>query len=141
MAPELNARQQDCVEPLLHLAGLIGGQVPEEVRAALVKLFKHDSTQSHFLCLLFDIRLAFLLFRSLTTPTSYLLQFLNGISDSPWGTWHHGGPMTPIDLARILRPFGIGPRAIRKSRLLVYKGYDFEEFKPLWERYLPKVDL
>jgi hypothetical protein len=141
MPAELTARQQDCVEPLLHLAGFIGGQLPKEARAALIKLFQNDSTQSHFLSLLSDIRLAFLLFRSLSASTSHLLQFLNGIRDSPWGTWHHGGPMTPIDLALILRPFGIGPRVIRKSRVLVYKGYYFEEFKPLWERHLPKVDL
>jgi hypothetical protein len=140
MPAELNARQQDCVEPLLHLADLIGGQVPKDARAALIKIFQHDSTQSHFLHLLSDVRLACLLFRSLSLSTSHLLQFLNGLGDRPWSTWHHGGPMTPIDLARILHPFGIGPRTIRENRLLVYKGYYFEEFKPLWARHLPKED-
>ena len=44
--------------------------------------------------------------------------------------------MTPIDLARILRPYGIGPEAIRTKPYLVYKGYRAGDFKTLWQRHL-----
>ena len=140
MPSQLNARQQDCVEPLLHLADLIGGKVPQHTRAALIKLFQHDSNQSHFLHLLFDIRLAFLVIKDTKISTSNLLLFLNGIRDRPWSTWHHGGPMTPIDLARILRPFGISPTTIRSKPNLIYKGYHAGDFKSLWQCHLDETN-
>ncbi|HEV3037405.1 MAG TPA: DUF3631 domain-containing protein [Candidatus Angelobacter sp.] len=136
MPAELNARQQDCVEPLLHLADLIGGDLPQQARAALVKLFQHDSTQSHFRHLLSDIHLAFAVVKDTKISTSNLLLFLNGLRGRPWSTWRHGDPMTPIDLARILRPYGIGPEAIRSKPYLVFKGYHAGDFKSLWQRHL-----
>ena len=45
-------------------------------------------------------------------------------------------PMTPIDLARILRSYGIGPEVIRFKPYLVYKGYHAGGFKTLWQRHL-----
>ncbi|HEV3315800.1 MAG TPA: DUF3631 domain-containing protein [Candidatus Angelobacter sp.] len=114
----------------------MGGQLPEEARAAVVELFMNDSTQSHFRLLLSDIDLVFGLVRCPYLSTSNLLIFLNGRPASPWRTWHHGGPMTPIDLARILRPYGISPSTIRENRFLTLKGYRSEDFKPLWKRHL-----
>jgi hypothetical protein len=113
----------------------MGGDLPKQARAALIKLFQHDSTQSHFRLLLSDIHLAFDVVRDTKISTSNLLLFLNGLRGRPWSTWHHGDPMTPIDLARILRPYGIGPEAIRSKRYPVYKGYHAGDFKSLWQRH------
>jgi hypothetical protein len=137
---ELNARQQDCVEPLLHLADLMGGQLPQQARAALIKLFQHDSTQSHFRHLLSDIHLSFLVVKSTKISTSGLLLLLNGFRGRPWSTWHHGDPMTPIDLARILRPYGIAPTTIRLKPGLIIKGYHAGDFKPLWQCHLDEYN-
>jgi hypothetical protein len=43
--------------------------------------------------------------------------------------------MTPADLARILRPWGIFPANIKLLRNLVVKGYCTRDFLPLWQRY------
>ena len=141
MPAELNLRQQDCVEPLLHLADLIGGQVPQEARAALVKLFCHDSSEGFFAQLLSDIREAFAK-NSLgdRIPTNALLYFLNSLESRPWRTWRDGEPMTPIELARILRPLGINPANIRIRRYLVVKGYYTRDFVPHW-RQLDEVSV
>jgi hypothetical protein len=137
MPGELSLRQQDCVEPLLHIADLISGQVPKHASAALVELFRLDSTQSCFMQLLSDIRDAFPKAGiGHRIPTSALLNFLNTLASRPWRTWHDGQPMTPVDLARILRPFGIAPEPIRLSRVLVVKGYCTRDFFPLWQHHL-----
>jgi hypothetical protein len=41
--------------------------------------------------------------------------------------------MIPIDLARILRPFGISPATIRLKPFLTYSGCCSGGFKPLWK--------
>jgi hypothetical protein len=136
MPGELNARQQDCIEPLLHIANLIGGQVPKQARDALVEVFRHGSTQGCFVHLLSDVRDAFekvgLGYR---IPTSVLLHFLNSLESRPWRTWHDGQPMTPTDLARILRPLGINSGNIRITRQVVVKGYCRRDLVPLWQHY------
>jgi hypothetical protein len=35
------------------------------------------------------------------------------MEDSPWRVWKNGKPMTAAALARLLKPFGVGPRKLR----------------------------
>ena len=135
MPPELNPRQQDLVEPLLHIAGLIGGPIPKDLHFALVKCFRQHSARGCFVQLLSDIRAAFDHERSRAISSISLLKFLNSVKSRPWSTWHDGDPMTPIDLARILRPRGISSKNIRDCGS-VYKGYVVGDFRALWQHHL-----
>ena len=135
MPPELNHRQQDLVEPLLHIAGLIGGHIPADLRLALAKCFRQYSARGFFVQLLSDIRAAFDHERSRVISSVSLLKFLNSLKSRPWSTWHDGDPMTPINFAGILRPHGISPKNIRDCDF-VYKGYVVIDFRSLWQHHL-----
>ncbi len=150
--PELSSRQQDCAEPLLIIADLIGGDWPQRARNALVNAFAlsafedfHSSKQ-----ILADIHQAF------TTKgnpawlsTADVLEFLHAMDDRPWDEWSKGKPMTSKDLGRLLHPFGIKSKNHRteegnqgaKDKIVkdkVVKGYSLEVFQKSWHKYLPE---
>jgi hypothetical protein len=138
--PELSSRQQDCAEPLLYLADLIGGNWPQRARCALVNAFTavlfEDLGAS--LQLLSDLRDTFLHNDDqgwLSTAT--LLDHLHNLEDRSWHEWHKGKPLDSSDLAGLLHPFGIGSRNHRTSPTTVAKGYHREDFVQSWECHLP----
>jgi hypothetical protein len=138
--PELSARQQDCAEPLLYLADLIGGDWPQRARCALVNAFTavlfEDPGAS--LQLLSDLRDAFLHNDDqgwLSTAT--ILDHLHNLEDRSWHEWHKGNPLDSSGMARLLHPFGIGSRNHRTSPTTVAKGYYREDFVQSWECHLP----
>ena len=135
MPSQLNSRQQDCIEPLLHIADLIGGQLPQQARHVLSKAFRHDSEQGCFVQLLEDIHSIFNKAGTSNMPTWALLQSLNSLPGRPWSKWDNGQPMNPVDLARILRPVGITPHTVRVSHRLTLKGYVSKDFVPLWNHH------
>jgi hypothetical protein len=57
-----------------------------------------------------------------------------------WPEWRNGKPITPTQLAAMLRPFGIRPTAIRTCHNYIAKGYLKEAFNEVWQRYLPPED-
>ena len=60
---------------------------------------------------------------------------------APWGGWGKNRPnpgLTMRDLARLLRPYGIGPR--RSAGRTDGKGYKCEQFEDAWRRYVPPSD-
>ena len=57
-------------------------------------------------------------------------------ADSPWAEWKVGKPITPAQLARLLKPFGIAPQVIRLSADSTMRGYLRAQFEDAWERYL-----
>jgi len=69
--------------------------------------------------------------------TADLLRQLNGLDEAVWGGWHDGKGLKPRDLARRLKPYGIGSRNIRLPDGSVPKGYLREDFADAWSRYLP----
>jgi hypothetical protein len=150
--PELSSRQQDCAEPLLIIADLIGGDWPQRARNALVNAFAlsafedfHSSKQ-----ILADIHQAF------TTKgnpawlsTADVLEFLHAMDDRAWDEWSKGKPMTSKDLGRLLHPFGIKSKNHRTEegnkgdkdkgvKDKVVKGYSLEAFQKSWHKYLPE---
>jgi len=65
-----------------------------------------------------------------------LLAKLNGLEESAWGAWHDGRGMTARDLARRLKPYGIGSRPIRPvGGGEPFKGYQRADFADAWQRY------
>ena len=138
---ELSDRQQDGAESLLAIAELAGGGWPEAARRALVSLCcgTHAVDGSIGTLLLSDIRQIFKTQDTDRLPSTELASALAGIETSPWGEWSHGRPMTPIGLARLLKPFDISPHSVRDGGL-VFKGYEKSDFGDAWERYLGPDD-
>jgi hypothetical protein len=61
--------------------------------------------------------------------------YLNTLAERPWRRYHRGGPITPYQLAQLLRPFGIRSTTIRFEEGLA-KGYYLRDFHEAFERYV-----
>jgi hypothetical protein len=142
MRPELpeslSDRQQDGAEPLLAIADWAGDEWPDRARAALVELLTGTvaEDQSESVRLLADIRGVFNLTGRDKLSSNELLGKLAQDETLPWGEFSNGRPLTPIGLARLLKPFGICPGTIRLEKETA-KGYLKENFADAWTRYLP----
>lgn len=86
--------------------------------------------------LLADIRIAFNTSGRERLSSGELLQSLVQDETLPWGEFAGGRPLTPIGLARLLKPFDIQPRTIRTEQG-TSKGYVKGSFDDAWMRYLP----
>lgn len=134
MPPGVEDRQADAWEPLLMVADLAGGDWPDLGRSACVALVKgaRDDAETTGTLLLADLRAVFGAAEAL--PTETILGKLHGMDESPWGDWY-GHPLTARDLARLLRPYGAGPRVVRIGDSTP-RGYRAEDLADAWHRYL-----
>lgn len=133
--PALTPHQQQCAEPLLRVANLIGGSWPAKARAALAALFNiaecNDQVQ-----LLRDIRTLFLQNnRPEEMPTRDLLSFLRSLENRPWSAW---GDKSGQKLASLLHSLEISSHDIRVGEAHM-KGYYSRDFQDAWERYAGPV--
>ncbi|HPA50128.1 MAG TPA: DUF3631 domain-containing protein [Thermoanaerobaculia bacterium] len=137
---ELGDRAADGAEPLLALADLAGGPWPERARRAIVALAgeRAEEDESDGVQLLGDVRrvLALLVRTDGTIRTEKLLEELRALPESRWKKF---GPrreeVDALDLARLLRPYGIRPMRIREGAETV-RGYAVPTFADAFERYL-----
>jgi Protein of unknown function (DUF3631) len=135
---ELGDRAADNWRPLLAIADLVGGEWPERARRAARALSgsgsePRDSVREQLLA---DIREAFDERGSGRLLTEDLLQDLRAREDRPWGEWRGGHPLSAVQLARLLKPFGVRPRLFRTGPK-VARGYLLESFSDAFSRYLP----
>jgi putative DNA primase/helicase len=141
---ELNDRAQDNWEPLLAIADLAGGEWPTLSRAAALNLSgsEHEpvSTATE---LLSDIQEIFTIKKVEQIATAELLTALIADDLKPWGSYSYGKPITPRQLSKRLNEFGIGSRNIKfhDSGNVVLKGYQLDQFKDVFERYLAPSTL
>jgi hypothetical protein len=133
----LSDRQEDVIEPLLAIADSAGGEWPALSRQALAELFasRQNDGESIRVKLLSDILDLFNERLWERIASAELAEALGAIETSPWGEWSKGKPMTPIALARMLKPFNISPKTVRVSDGTI-KGYMRESFADAWARYL-----
>lgn len=137
---ELGDRAADGAEPLLALADLAGGPWPERARRAIVALAgeRAEEDESDGVQVLADIRrvLDLLVRKDGTIRTERLLEELRALPESRWKRF---GPrreeLDALDLARLLRPYGIRPKQIRDGEAVV-RGYLVSAFMDAFERYL-----
>ncbi len=135
---ELGDRAADNWRPLLAIADLAGGEWPEWARRAALALSGNgseprDSVREQLLA---DIREAFEERGPGRLLTEDLLQDLRAREDRPWGEWRGGHPLSAVQLARLLKPFGVRPRLFRTGPK-VARGYEPESFADAFSRYLP----
>jgi hypothetical protein len=137
---ELNDRAADNWRPLLAIADAAGGEWSEQARSAALALSGEaaDSEDSIRELLLADIRTVFRERKETRIFSDDLVVALCHREERPWSDWKHGNPLSPVQLARLLKPFGVGPGQMR-SGTRTGKGYELKEFADAFARYLPPL--
>jgi Protein of unknown function (DUF3631)/RepB DNA-primase from phage plasmid len=131
----LNDRQADNWRPLLAIADLAGGEWPTRARGAALALSVTDEdAETIGVQLLASVRLAFGTATQISTEN--LLRHLHAMTEAPWGEYgRQRKPMSPRQLATLLKPFGITSGTLREGET-TYKGYRRDQFEQSWARYL-----
>lgn len=128
-------RGADNWRPLLAIADAAGGDWPDRAREAAKALSAARSDESHATTLLADLKAVFGATKADRLASTEIIAALVAMEDRPWPEWRDGRPLTPRQLAKVLEPFGIRPRAQREGRS-VFKGYTRESFADAFARYL-----
>jgi putative DNA primase/helicase len=133
----ISDRAADNWRPLLAIADLAGGEWPKWARqAALYPSGDGDSQDGEREQLLGDIRAIFNQVRAARLFTDDLLSRLCERDDRPWREWRQGNRLTAVQLAGLLKPFGIGPKMMRLGDN-IGRGYELTCFADAFGRYLP----
>lgn len=131
-------RDADVWTPILCVGELAGGEWPDIARHVaqhFVKERKAGGTMSLPGQLLQDIWKCF--DERETMPTKDLLDALNGDEEAPWGSIKgFGRGLDAYQLASLLKPFGVKPKALRMGDLSL-RGYERGSFHDAWCRYVP----
>ncbi|HEV3318873.1 MAG TPA: DUF3631 domain-containing protein [Solirubrobacteraceae bacterium] len=134
---ELSDRQQDCAEPLLAIADAVG--YGDQARKALVTLLAEerlDSEESLGVVLLRDLRAWFEARPDLDSAyTSWLLEGLKGMPESPWLAWDFGRPLDDRGLASLLKPYGLKSEVVRADGEKPLRGYKRHKLEHVWKQY------
>ncbi len=135
---DLGDREQDNVEPLLQVAHVAGNHWPDTaVKAALKICGTAQNSQSIATELLGDIQEIFESKCVTKISTTDLIQALISDEEKSWATYNRGKQLSPKQLANRLRPYSIYSKTIRLGYGTA-KGYELNQFKDAFERYLPE---
>ena len=135
----LSDRAADNWMPLLAIAEALGGTWPKEARDAATALSGVGAADNESIKveLLRDIQGVYQDNGRDRLSSVDLCCLLVLLEERPWGTWKHGKPMTPVQLSRLLKPFGVTSRAVRIEGQGTPRGYHFDAFVDAFERYIP----
>lgn len=135
---ELNDRASDNWRPLLAIADQVGGEWPERARQTARAISRPDqeAESSAGIQLLSDLRDLFAVRRVERLPSVEIAGALSAMEDRPWAEWRQGKPITPVQLARLLKAHEICPRTVRSGDE-TFKGYELSWFQDAFIRYLP----
>ena len=73
--------------------------------------------------------------RSTGSASVEICDALTSMEGRPWADWRAGKPLTPNQLARLLKPFGVVSDSVRIGGKTP-KGYYRHQFAEVWQRYL-----
>lgn len=135
---ELNDRQKDNWEPLFQIAYVAGGEWPELAKNSALKLSSAEvDAQSRGIELLTDIQSIFGWSHDPIQKMSSaeLIKHLCEDDEMPWATYNKGQPISPRQVARLLKEFGIGTSSVRLGKDTA-KGYQRVHFDDVFARYL-----
>lgn len=130
-----NDRAADNWTPL-HIIGEVAGHGWRERIEKSMRLLLNlsDADQANIgTMLLSDIRDVFL---SEKMFSAELVDKLNSFEERPWAEWSRGKGLSANWLARLLRPYGIESKQLRKGGE-TKKGYKLSIFQDAFFRYLP----
>lgn len=135
---ELHDRAADNWRPLFAISDLISAECGSMSRIAAVQLSESEEDEdntSPSTRLLSSIQDIFEITGEERISTEDLLKNLYQIEDGMWLDWYRGNPITPRQVARHLKPFGITPKKMRIHNDSI-RGYEREQFKDAFSRYL-----
>ena len=142
----LHDRAADNWRPLLAIADVAGGAWPERARKAALSLTLAGTDagdQSQGVMLLADLQTIYTERGTTRLPSAELCEALAKLEHRPWPEWKAGKPITPSQLARLLKPFEIFPGTIRTpdgetsvGGKPTAKGYYLSAFEDAFARYL-----
>jgi putative DNA primase/helicase len=137
MVEGMSDRASDNWLPLLAIADALGGAWPKKSQEAAASLSGHGTVDNESIKveLLTDIRSIFGGKSVDRLSSADLCNCLALMEDRPWGTWKHGKPMTQVQLARLLKPFGVSSRTIKLEGQGTPRGYLVEDFADAFTRY------
>lgn len=135
---KLSDRDQDNWESMLAIADCAGGEWPDKARAAAKNLSgagdKPVSTGNE---LLKDIRQVFEIKKVEKISTADLITALCEDEEAPWSTFNWGKPISPRQLAKQLKAYGIAPEQMRMNSYgNGVRGFELSRFDDAFERYL-----
>lgn len=133
-------RAADIWEPLLAIAEAGGNTWALRGREAAVQLSAAKADEeSSGARLLDDLRSVLTVDRM---PSDMIVAALCLLEESPWGGYSRewGQSLTPRDLAKLLKPYGIRPKQIRFPGVGTKSGYLRGAFEDAWDRYLGRPD-
>jgi len=138
----LHDRERDNWRPLLAIADAAGGAWPATARDAATALsvsLADEDEDSDGVVLLGDLRRIFDTEGEPVLFTILILVRLCDFEDRPWAEWRDHKALSSVQLARLLRPFGVKPRQVRIGDK-TSKGYERQWFEDAFSRYLPPLD-
>jgi len=138
---ELSDRAADNWRSLIAIADLVGGEWPETARRAAKGLsgLTLESDNSDGIRLLADLQDLFTEDGTGNLTSSEICETLGQMEDRPWPEWKGGKPITPRQLANLLKPFGVHPGTIRIGETTA-KGYEQKDLIDPFSRYLSRSD-
>jgi Protein of unknown function (DUF3631) len=136
----LEDREAELWLPLFAVCAVACPHRVEELRriAQSISSAKQAGEPAEMGCLLLrDIREVFAGIAEDAASTDHLISVLRTLDESPWDRWSKGAGLDSRALARLLRPFKIGPHNPRLPGDRILKGYERSDFEEAWARYLP----
>jgi hypothetical protein len=130
---ELINRTADNWRPLFAIADVIGSDWPVRIRETAAALAPRE-TESIGPMLLVDIKTAFNDRETDRLFSADVCEALVAMEGRPWADWK-GKQLTPNQLARLLKAFGVTPENMRAGNK-VLKGYHRNRFEAAWDRYV-----
>lgn len=131
----LGDRAQDNWRLLVAIADAMSPEVGERARAAAlsIELEKDHDDSDAALMALADVHALFVAApTSKTLSSQHLVDGLAELKERPWPRWSRGNPLTAHSLARLLKPFGVKSKQIKK---LNGKGYERSPVEEAFRRY------
>jgi hypothetical protein len=133
----IDDRAADIWVALLAIADRAGGRWPRLAREVAVDVMGgRDGADSIGVRLLRDIRQMFVAADAERMSSAGIVAELVLLEDRPWPEYRNDRPITPSQLARLLKPFGVSPGTIRLEDGTTPKGYYRADFAEAWSRYL-----
>lgn len=129
-------RGADNWRPLFVIANAVGGDWPARIRTAAARLAPREAS-AYGVVLLADIKARFDADSGADRlASSEIAEALHALEGRPWAEWGRAGkPISPNQIARLLREFKIVPDTVRVGDRTA-KGYYLHQFADAFLRYL-----
>ena len=134
---ELGDRAQDNWEPLIAIASCAGDEWIARATAAALKLSgSGEKTVSTGNELLSDVQYIFASKKLDRISTADLIAELCADDELSWSTYNRGQQLSPKQLSKLLKGYGIASKGIRISAFETPKGFELTQFSDAFGRYL-----